>query len=267
MSHPQDNQDSMENIMASVIHGERQKLDKKYRKKLSKLRRKKSRNYQANQAAQTWGQLDNNSHESAAYRRGVFGPSRRRNISASPRPRPAHITIAIQIPSQPFKRLRRWLSLHKKLIFIPLGIAALIALPFAGLNIWQQYKSRQDTNTATSPLKPEKVFLPIDLPAGYEVVSTNESLENGAMVYRIYNPEGQIITITQQAKPDDFDMKTFASVPSFNTPYGKAYILEDAGRINGYIFDEKTWVLFNSTARIEYDSMKELMLGLKPSEE
>src|SRR5690606_38419246 len=107
--------------------------------------------------------------------------------------------------------------------------------------------SKNDTapDQATN-IAPETTLVPKEIPAGFSAGSSLQTLDNGATVYTMYSDKGYEISVTQQAKDANFSQPIIRGASAFTTPKGRAFILDEPDRITGYLFTDKTWVLFNS---------------------
>ncbi|MDQ3064934.1 MAG: hypothetical protein M3Q36_01555 [bacterium] len=255
--------DDMNSIMASVINDEQIKIKKSKLRKL--LKRNKSSGNLERPRKRNWESLNNDSPGSYnAYSHAVFGPTR---TNRAPQRSNNYHTIAIQLPSLRMLPFRRWFSRNRSLLTGLMVTVIVIGIVITGSKFYLNSRNNSDSsNNQAGILAPEKVFVPVGLPEGFEIGSKKETLENGALIFSVFDPEGRLIAITQQAKPTEFDMALFKNVPKFNSPHGEAYILEEPGRINGYIFGEETWVLFNGSGGVKYQDLKKLMLTLQPGE-
>lgn len=158
---------------------------------------------------------------------------------------------------------KEWVHGHSRiLIKTAVGITVfflVIVLPY------QMIRSRPKLDQATpGTLAPQKVFTPRDLPEGFSVGSSTKTLENGALLYDIYGPDGEFITVSQQTGQADFDQSILNGAFKFSTVYGTAYIFDAPERITGYLFADETWVLFNTTDDLPLNDLRKLMETFRP---
>lgn len=141
-----------------------------------------------------------------------------------------------------------------------LGIVFVPALFILGFKI--VYKAPPEP--VSKDITPAKVYVPPKLPEGFSTAGSPESLDNGALLYTVYDNKGNTITITQQSRPKNFDTSIFGGAEGINAPLGKAYIVQSKDRMTGYVIAENTMVLFNTKPDIEPQTMYDLMLTFRP---
>jgi hypothetical protein len=202
--------------------------------------------------------------ENNSYQRWVLGMREKQPEPTRYKLRKNQYTFVIKIPAFDLRaaknRIRR---LRPALIKTLVAVIAAIVLLFGaryGLRLLNNDRAEDKPNN----IAPKEVYVPTNLPDGFSVVGNSQSLENGALLYQVYGPNGQLITITQQVRPADFNMEIFKDAQSFNTPLGKGYIIEDPSRITGYVITVDTMLLFNSTANINNASLQTLMQAFNP---
>jgi hypothetical protein len=171
-------------------------------------------------------------------------------------------TFAIQVPSP--KKFIRSIK-NRKEIWIKIAVIFVsVAILYVSYQIFRATRaSNDDTQTDSSYIAPEAVYTPRNLPEGYSVGSSSQTLENGAVLYQIYDNKGRSIIVTQQSKPNEFDEKILEGAAKFQTPSGTGYVLENIDRTTGYLFTEKSWVLLNSTDGVDAAQMREVIHSLK----
>lgn len=198
------------------------------------------------------------------YSQSVFGAHPVNHASEEKNTlRPTGSSIVIHLPAIPVKKIRN-VFYDKRLVFLKLMAALLL---IGGLYLGKKFyiSHRNDiAKKSQSSITPTQVFVPDNLPKDYSVASGTQTLFNGALVYSIYTSTGKLITITQQAKPKDLPNDFFKNSESFDTKYGKAYIVQRSERINGYLLSGNTWVLLNSEDASPQE-MRQVILSIKPS--
>ncbi len=172
-----------------------------------------------------------------------------------------HTARFIQLLKHPFSK-----KYLKKSALILGGLAILLvgSAGFRLINNNAEDKSNEITQKSTEP-EPSSVYAPTYLPDGYSIVSDTQVLDNGALFYEIYTDSGDVVSVTQQAKPADIEsLDMFSQIPNIETRVGKGYIVEAVDRITGYILADKTMILFNSTAEVSASEMRKIMEAYKP---
>lgn len=199
--------------------------------------------------------------ERMAYERSLYGPERIR-----PRGTPVAAvnkthTISINVPDLgAIKRFFKSKRLKKMLLIASVGVLCL----FGALQGFKYWTGRDKQAVDPNSIAPEAVYTPQNLPEGYSVGSASQSLDNGALLYTVYDDKGREITVTQQSKPAELDLNMFKDASKFDTILGKAYILESEERITGYILSDQTMILFNSSSGVNSVSLRPLMEAFKP---
>lgn len=200
-------------------------------------------------------------------------PKRRGRSYSQPTPQPivppsppppssnAARTLVIQIPS--LAKIKKFIIHNRRLILKFLIVLISVGLIYGAVTIIQQLRADKNSPFTGTNIAPDKVYTPRDLPEGYSVGSASQTLENGAVLFTLYDNKGRAITVTQQSKPQEFNEKLLESAIKFPTPSGTGYVIEEEDRTTGYLFTESSWVLFNSTEGISANQMREVIYALK----
>jgi hypothetical protein len=248
MNAPRRNIGEVEDIIASLMHQEAGA--RKARRKL--FRRKPTANNKTTESQ--WRQFDNTGQLNGnTYSRAMFGPERSSHFRQSKSNRR---TVAVQVPPVDIRNILKRGRSKQWLVYSGIFIVVVV-LPILALNIARRDKPAPPT--PTGEIAPSKVFTPLQLPEGYDISGETQSLENGALIYTVFDPEGRIITISQQAKPHNFDKALFEDAIKFTTDKGEAYIISDGKRTNGYLLTETTWVMFNAPEGVTIESVRSLI--------
>ncbi len=202
---------------------------------------------------------DREANNVRTYDEALYGPRRK---VAKPAP-VAGPSIVIKLPALPFHKVKDFFLRRRPLFIKSFVLLLIIGGAVFGLREYIKYSSHKSI-VNDGRVTPTEIFVPSNLPDGYSVGSGTQTLDNGALLYSVYTDKGKLVTITQQAKPEDLADDFFKDATTFTTDYGKAYILQEGDRINAYLISDKTWVLFNSTGASSRD-MKLLITAIKPN--
>lgn len=197
-----------------------------------------------------------------AYQRSVLGltefptePPRKNSR------RTRYHTIAIQFPAFSLSGLKKLPAPSRRAWLVLAGAGLVIVAFVAGQRLISR---REQPTTNITNVAPQSVVVPKKLPDGFSVGSSSQSLQNGAVIYIVYDDKGNEVTISQQALPENMDTSLFAGSQAFETRLGKAYIIETVDRITGYILGSDTMILFNSIDAISNISLRQLMEAYQP---
>lgn len=134
---------------------------------------------------------------------------------------------------------------NKKTRRITLAVLAGVIL-FSALG-WYWYGNRLAIDKSAFSEANFSVYAPSKPPKGYKTVHDDTVLSNGVLTYSFQSQEAEnTITVTVQAKPDNFDMAASASSGSINataTPNGTLYNLS-TGQSSKYMLDAGDSLLF-----------------------
>lgn len=262
--------EDLDEVYASIIAGEQQTGVKSIGKHVLKWRKERRSQLEMKEIEEKRQRA-----RQAAYEKSLFAlggepavqlpktsvlappPQRTRNVGMIPKKK------AKAALDRSAAGIKEWAVDHRpRLIKWAVGLTILllmIVLPY------QIIRSRSKADQAsTGSLAPEKVFTPRNLPEGFSVGSGSKTLENGALLYDVYGPGGELITISQQAIPEGFDTDIFDGAMSFDSRMGKSYIIENIERITGYIISTDSMLLFNSVEAISSSDLRLLMESFRP---
>jgi hypothetical protein len=180
-------------------------------------------------------------------------------------PQAISFNFSLKLPRFSFSKLKNFATDHpgiiKKLCFATLSLVLLVgAVPLI-----KNFMPKDAPKVAGAHIiAPKTVFLPKPVPDGFTVGSSKQELENGAMLYTVFGPGGEEITINQQSSAPNFDQSILEGGFTFTTPHGTAYVLEGTDRITGYLLSDDSWVLLNNTDGLSPNDMEILINSLKP---
>lgn len=141
-------------------------------------------------------------------------------------------------------------------------IFTLLAVVWLGSSLYKRL-TREDTSSS-SDIAPAKVFVPQKLPDGFSVGSDSKTVQNGAVVYTVYDKSGQPITVSQQTRPPGFEVSEEAQKSGFDTPLGRGYIMVTQDKFAGYILADETMVLFSCSKDVDPKNLVLLMRSFEP---
>lgn len=200
-----------------------------------------------------------------SYRDNIFGPSRPLRKPKKSKPANVQVQLSINLKKPSIAPVKRFAQTYKtQLVRLgALGLCLMVA--GGGLAIYNN-RNRSDTQgvAGATYIAPKTVFLPRPVPEGYTVGSSKQELENGAVLYTVYGPSGEEITITQQSEPANFKDEVFKDALRFNTPHGIGYVIEDMERTTGFLLADESWVLINTPRGFPSDEMRTLIRSLQP---
>lgn len=200
------------------------------------------------------------------YRNSIFGPAlQNKQKPKQKKPINVQVQLSFSLKKPSLKPLKRFAANHRTQL-IRLGtVAACLALIGGGATLYtNRNKSDSQGVAGATYIAPQTIFLPRPVPEGYSVGSSKQELENGAILYTVYGPKGEEITITQQAEPADFKDEVFKDALRFNTPYGIGYVIEDMERTTGFLLADDSWVLINTPRGFPSEEMRTLIRSLQP---
>ncbi|MDQ3123832.1 MAG: hypothetical protein M3Q14_04080 [bacterium] len=251
------NINEMDTIMASVIGGQKVDQPQKKVKRRSLFRRKSKLLKQTPK----WDKFDKSASTQASYQQAVFGKVKHRRTQRAVQ---TYHTIAIQIPALDYKKPAHWFKSHRKAASIFALMPVITYASVYGIRFALQKRAEKSEvlQASTTSITPPSVYTPHNLPTGFTVGSGTQQLDNGAVMYTVFDDEGRQIYITQQSKPQEFDEAMLQGSQKFGTPNGTGYVKEDPERITGFLFTASSWVLLNGAPGVSQDKMVELILGL-----
>ena len=181
---------------------------------------------------------------------------------AAKKPQDVTVNLSFKLKRPTFKNAKKFIGSHKR----PFIMASVCALLLVGGITAYKVISNKDKGAVAGVVQiaPKTVFLPKEAPEGFTVGSSKQELENGAILYTVFGPRGEEITINQQASAPDFNQDMLNGGLKFTTPHGTAYVLQDNERITGYLLAEDSWVLLNSTDELDPEDMRILIRSLEP---
>lgn len=155
-------------------------------------------------------------------------------------------------------------KIHLKQHRFVLALIIMVAIAIAGSWIYH--------NSHTSPIPKNiqqqvnfPVYYPSQLPAGFSLNKKSISVSRNVVVYEIRYGDKEIISVSVQAKPQDFNFDSLSGNQEFTTPYGKAYIVTPGTRTTGSLVASNAWVILNTTQGIGTDQMKSILDNLQPT--
>lgn len=197
-----------------------------------------------------------------SYQRSVLGLTEFPSATHKTNPKQTRYhTITIQFPAFSPANRKKLRSAGRKLLPVLAGILILLIFGLAGKHFLTRSESPKP---GVENVAPQSVIVPKNLPDGFSVGSSSQSLENGTVIYLVYDEKGNEVTISQQALPTSMDTGLFSGSLAFETRLGKAYIIETVDRITGYILSTDSMILFNSTDAISSTSLRQLMEAYQP---
>lgn len=199
-----------------------------------------------------------------SYRDNIFGPSRPLRATRR-KPANVQVQLSINLKKPTLTPVKRFARTHKIQLLRVGALALSLMVVGSGLAIYNG-RNRSDSQSVAGVtyIAPKTVFLPRPAPEGYTVGSSKQELENGAILYTIYGPSGEEITVTQQSEPADFKDEVFKDALRFNTPHGIGYVIEDMERTTGFLLADESWVLVNTPRGFPSDEMRTLIRSLQP---
>jgi hypothetical protein len=99
------------------------------------------------------------------------------------------------------------------------------------------------------------IYLPTRLPRGFEVAEDSFSYDQGVLIFKANNKIGDVIAITEQPKPDNFDFENFyakqltQSKQLRNVPFPST--IGTSTEVGSHVLSvvtNKTWLLISSRA-------------------
>lgn len=135
---------------------------------------------------------------------------------------------------------------------------------------WHHNRANQTQNTLpTAVVRQINTFKPYYLKSSY---TSDFSLQQntvkyayGVLVFSMRNPTGKMLSITEEATPNQYDPSTLQTTKQFNTEYGRAFITDSSDRTTGTLFtSDKTWIIVNATSPVGSDFMQQFLEALTP---
>jgi hypothetical protein len=161
-----------------------------------------------------------------------------------------------------FKKAKLWLFKTKWRVA---GLVLILLLILSGSIFWTHHRSTipplLKQNAAISDIP---IFFPAKLPDGFQVDPHSVITQNGITTYTIKFDKNSDLTISQQAKPGNFDFSQLQGETQFTTRYGKAIISPLESATTATLVGDKTWVLLRSPDRISTDDMHTILNSLQP---
>lgn len=160
-------------------------------------------------------------------------------------------------------------SILKKKILIPLVLIVVLVCSAAG-GFWL-LKDTEETlpSDIRSQIKDfQPYYLPKEytLPDDFEIDKESVRYEQNTLFFSLKSPSGQIVTISQQAVPEEFSAAggSFIGKDSVETKNGKVTISYIDSRTSAFLItkDQKTLIILNSNQAIETDVIRGIISNL-----
>ncbi len=150
--------------------------------------------------------------------------------------------------------------LSKKLIY---SLILLAGICLIGSLLWWRWSLGTSRRMFTEVQKTISfpLLFPEKLPSGYKLELSQMNGSKGVVVYSIASNAQDLLVVTEQAYPKDFDDGSLKGNEEFTTDLGKAYIVTFEDRTTATLIAGQTWVLINYPGRIDTEDMKTILRG------
>jgi len=159
--------------------------------------------------------------------------------------------------------------LRKPVVYISC-FAILVALAAGSFWLWhQQDRVTIPRSLASKTLFP--VYIPKSLPKGYFIANDSYQIKDGALIFAAHDQKGRTISITEQARPQNFDFTNFyqtnlqnaKSIP--HAPYPSVIgVIQGTNRLASVTATD-TWMLISAPLAYTSDAdIQRVAVGMTP---
>lgn len=170
-------------------------------------------------------------------------------------------------------RTRKLQKSHRKRFLLPIGILLVICVMSTvyGTRMYQQARTARLIPQSIRDEVDFPLYYPISLPYGYTAEPITSTGNPVIVTVMIKGPKAEIIYITQQKKPSNFDFdffynKTLLVSRELNVSIGKIRIGSAKGRpdnITASLVAEPTWLLVSYPTTLPQQDIDTILTSLK----
>jgi hypothetical protein len=108
------------------------------------------------------------------------------------------------------------------------------------------------------------ILYPKTLPAGYGIDSKTMNVAAGVLVFSIRAIQNTTLSVSEQARPANFDFTQLTGDVQFQTTYGNAIVKVNGEKTTASLVTDKTWLLLNSTGPVATKDIEALLNSFQP---